>query len=421
MSGHLQGVLGILLIPALVWALSSCRAATSLPRLLRLVAATLAVQTLFAVALLKIPAAEAAFNALSGAVSAVQHATDTGTRLVFGYLAGGPPPFEPKSPQNSFVLAFAILPMIVVISALMRLLYHWGLLQRVVAGFAFLLRRGLGIGGPLATAASATMFLGPVEAPLMIRPYLRDMGKGALFAMMVAGMSTVAGTVMALYASILAPHVPGAAGHLMAGSLMNVPGALLLARLYLPQGFDSAAAPGEFLIDVGTRSGMDAVATGTVEGLEIAARVAAMLIVMVALVALADAILAAAAAPFGSAPTIGGILGTLFRPLAWLIGIPWSETGTAGTLLGKKFVLNEFLAYLDLAQLPASGISERTRLILTYALCSFANLGSLGILIGGLTAMVPERRGEIAELAPKAVVLGFLATLMSAAVVGLVA
>lgn len=421
MGGELHGLIGIVLIPALVWVMSEARAELSPGRVAGLVLATVAMQGLFALALLRLPAAEAVFSALSGAVAAVQQATDHGTRLVFGYLAGGPAPFEAKSPENGFVLAFAILPMIIVISALMRLFYHWGLLQRVVAGFAFLLRRGLGIGGPLATAASASIFLGPVEAPLMIRPYLRDMGRGALFATMVAGMSTVAGTVLALYASILAPHVPGAAGHLMAGSIMNIPGALLLARLYAPVGFDGSTAPEKLLIEADTRSGMDAVVTGTVEGLEIAARVAAMLIVMVALVALTDALLAGLVKPFGVVLTLEAMLGAVCRPLAWLIGIPWSETETAGTLLGKKFVLNEFLAYLDLARLPEGALSERTRLILTYALCSFANLGSLGILIGGLTAMVPERRNEVAALAPRAVVLGFLATLMSAAVIGLVA
>jgi CNT family concentrative nucleoside transporter len=280
------------------------------------------------------------------------------------------------------------------------------------------LQRTLGIGGPLATSASASVFLGLIEAPLMIRPYLKEMPRGALFATMAVTMATVAGTVMALYASILAPVVPGAAGHLIAASVINVPGALILARLAVPAGFAEGPSTARIASDDAPASSMDAIAKGTFDGIQMVAAVAATLIVMVSLVALVNMILG----QFGSFGTtrftLQMILGYLCIPLAFIIGIPWPETATAGSLIGQKVILNEFLAYLDLLKLPAGSLSDRSRLLMTYALCGFANLGSLGILIGGLSVLAPERRAEIAELAPRSLFIGFLATLLTAAIIG---
>ncbi|MGQ0672577.1 MAG: NupC/NupG family nucleoside CNT transporter [Hyphomicrobium sp.] len=415
-----QGLIGLALIPLVVWLLSEDRAAARSPGMLGFMVGALALQAAIGVILLTFPPARTAFVWFGEAVTVLQRATDDGARLVFGHLAGGPSPYDTTRPEHGYVLAFRMLPMILVVAALMRLMFYWCVLQRVVAGFAFLLRRTIGIGGPLATVASASIFLGPVEAPLLIRPYVAAMGRGALFATMTVGMATVAGTVLALYASILAPQMPDAAGHLLTASIMNVPAALLLARLAVPDGFQAGEAARSFTIADESQSSMDAVTRGTLEGLAIAAAVGAMLVVAVALVSLVNAFLGAAGAPFGVAPTLQSVLGVLAAPLAWVIGIPWSEAPAAGALLGQKFVLNEFIAYLDLAATPAGVLSERTRLILGYALCSFANLGSLGILIGGLSAMVPERRSEIVALGPKALVVGYLATLMSAAIIGLV-
>lgn len=416
----LQSLIGVAAIPFFAWLISEDRGHFTLRRALLIIAGAVAFQLVIAAVLLKLPIARTFFDGLGNAVLALQHATDAGTRLVFGYLAGAPAPFEVTQPHNSFIVAFSALPLILVFSALSRLLYHWGILQRVVAGFAFLLQRATGTGGPLATASAATVFLGIVEAPLMIRPYLKEMGRGALFATMVTAMATIAGTMMTIYASILAPLVPGAAGHLLAASIMNVPGALMLARLAVPKDFEGGPATAELDVGDPAASSMDAIVKGTIEGIELVVTVAAMLIVAVALVALTNSILALIAEPLGVTITLQGLLGFLCAPLAWLIGIPWSETDTAGALLGQKFVLNEFLAYLELAKTPASELSERSRLILTYALCSFANLGSLGILMGGFTALMPERRAEIVELAPRAVLIGFLATLLSAAIIGVV-
>lgn len=415
-----QALCGLVLIPLLAWALSENRANLGARGALRVVIGTLAVQLALALLLLHLPPARHAFQALGAAVMALQQATETGTRFVFGYLAGGPAPFERTAPQHEFIIAFRVLPMILVLSALVRLLYHWGILQAVVRAFAFVLHRGIGIGGPLATVSASALFLGLVEAPVLIRPYLRDMGRGALFAMMCVVMATVAGTVMALYATVLEPLLEGAAGHLLAASLMNIPGALMLARLSVPDGFMGGPETAEIVIEDPPRNAIDAITKGTMDGVGLVVAVAAMLIVFVALVSLANAVLAVAASPFGATVTLQEILGWVLAPLAWAIGIPWSESGSAGALLGERLVLNELIAYFDLAGSGGAWLSERSRLIMTYALCGFANLGSLGIMLGGLTAMLPERRQEIVALAPRSVLIGFLATLLSAALIGLI-
>jgi CNT family concentrative nucleoside transporter len=282
------------------------------------------------------------------------------------------------------------------------------------------LQRSLGVTGPVGTSAAANVFVGMVEAPLLVRPYLAGMSRGGLFATMTVGMAGVAGTVLALYATILEPVLPGAAGHLIVSSVITVPAALMLAELMVPDGAgpDEAAAASDIIIPDAPHSSMDAVAQGTREGLELLVNVTAMLIVIVALVALANQLLGLLTAPFGVVLSIEQMLGWLFAPLAWLVGIPWEECASAGTLLGVKTVLNELVAYLQLGQMPPAALSPRSRLILTYALCGFANLGSLGILIGGMVAMVPARRAEIVSLGAKTIVSGTLATLMTAAVVG---
>jgi CNT family concentrative nucleoside transporter len=416
----LQSLLGIVLIPLLAYAMSENRGLIGPRRALATVAAGLGIQLAIALLLLRLPQSRVLFEAVSGAVGALQAATLEGMQRVFGYLAGGPPPFDAVRPQAGFVLATQALPLILVMGALTRLLYHWGVLQRVVGAFSALFRRAFGIGGPLATVAAAKIFVGMVEAPMLVRPYLAGMGRGALFATMALGMATVAGTVLALYAAILEPTVPGAAGHVLAASLMNAPAALVLARLAVPQGFEGGPDAADIRLDNPPRSAIDAIAQGTIDGLKLLAAVIAMLVVMIALVALANLMLGAIARPLGISLTFERILGWVAAPVAILIGVPWSEAATAGSFIGQKVILNELFAYLDLARLPPEALSARTRLLLTYALCGFANLGSLGIMVGGLTTLVPERRADIIELAPKAVLVGLMATLLSAAVVGTV-
>jgi CNT family concentrative nucleoside transporter len=425
MTPQAQSLIGLVAIPLIAWALSERRAAVGPARLGRLLIAGLGLQAAIAGIMLNVPAVRGAFDLAAGLVTALQSATGAGMQMVFGYLAGAPAPFQTVSPQNSFILAFHALPLILVISALTRLLYHWGILQRVVLAFGWALRRSMGVTGPVGTSAAANIFVGMVEAPLLIRPYLATMSRAGLFATMTVGMAGVAGTVLAVYASILQPVMPGAAGHLIVASVISVPAALLLSELMVPHDDGNGAhgaltAPDgdKIAIDDPPHSGMDAIAQGTWEGVVLLANVTAMLIVAVALVALANQALGLVASPLGLQLTVQQILGWAFAPLAWLTGIPWAESAEAGALLGVKTVLNEFLAYVQLAGLAPGALSERSRLILTYALCGFANFGSLGIMVGGIAAMAPQRRAEIAELGAKTMVSGTLATLMTAAVVG---
>lgn len=418
----LQSLAGVIALPLIAWALSENRGALGGAETARRVALGLLAQFLIAGVLIGFPPATVVFEAVGGLVRALQQATLAGMSFVFGYLAGAPAPFADAAPANGFILAFRALPLILVMSVLSRVLYHWGVLPVIVRGLAGVLSKAFGLSAPLGIAAGAKVFLGMVEAPLLIRPYLKALGRGELFALMTVGMATVAGTVFALYAAILEPVVPGAAGHVLTASLMNVPAALTIARLMVPDGFSRAhGAASDIDLDLATgHSTMEAIAQGTSDGLKLLAHVVAMLVVMVALVALANLALGAALAPFGIALTFQKALGIVAAPFALLIGIPYAEAGTAGSLIGQKVVLNELLAYLDLAKLPAEALSPRSRTIMTYALCGFANLGSLGIMVGGLSAMVPERRVEIAGLAWRSLVSGVMATLLTAAVVGVI-
>ena len=424
MTLQAQSLVGLVAIPLIAWLLSEQRSAIAPARLMRLLLAGLGLQLVIAGIMLNVAAVRVAFDWAAGLVGALQAATAAGMRVVFGYLAGAPAPFETVRPESTFILAFHALPLILVISALSKLLYHWGVLQKIVHGIGWGLRRTLGVSGPVGTSAAANIFVGMVEAPLLVRPYLATMSRAGLFATMTVGMAGVAGTVLAIYATIMQTAVSGAAGHLIVASVISVPAALMLSELMVPEkaghGRDIRTRTSmQIAIDDPPRSSMDAIAQGTWEGVLLLANVAAMLIVAVALVALANQVLGVVTAPFGVKLTFEQMLGWVFAPLAWLIGIPWGEAGQAGALLGVKTVLNEFVAYLQLAAVAPEALSDRSRLILTYALCGFANFGSLGIMIGGIAAMVPSRRAEVASLGAKTMVSGTLSTLMTAAVVGL--
>ena len=421
---QLQSLAGLVAIPLLAWILSENRRLASGRAALQIVIGGILLQIVIAALMLNVPPVRAAFDWPGRAVEALQAATGEGMRLVFGYLAGGPAPFVIVKPETSFILAFQALPLVLIVSVLSKLLYHWGILQTVVKAFAWGLHRTLGVSGPVGMSAAANIFVGMVEAPLLVRPYLADMSRAGLFATMTVGMAGIAGTVLAIYASLIGSQLPGAAGHLIVASVISVPAALLLSALMVP---DDDSPPNTTAPVTSTSieddneplTSMDAIAQGTREGVELLVNVTAMLVVAVALVALANMIMNSVAAPFGFSLTLQRILGWVFAPLAWLIGIPWAECGLAGSLLGVKTILNEFVAFLQMAALPADALSPRSRLIMTYALCGFANLGSLGIMLGGLVAMVPSRRDDILSLGPRTIVSGTLATMMTAAVVGL--
>jgi CNT family concentrative nucleoside transporter len=382
----------------------------------RTVLVGVALQLVLAVVLLKLPLARSVFAALNQVVLALGEATKAGTSFVFGYLGGAAFPAEVSDTGKTFVLAFQALPLVIVVSALSALLFYWQVLPWVVRQLARLLTRSMGIGGALGLGAAANIFVGMIEAPLFIRPYLARLSRSELFALMTTGMATIAGTMMVLYASILSALRSDALGHILSASVISIPAALVIALLMVPGEGEQAAGDAELKSEAS--SAMDAITRGTLDGVMLLINIVAMLVVFVALVALVNLLLGMLPAVNGEQLSLQRLLGLAFSPLVWLMGIPFDEALTAGSLMGIKTILNEFLAYLQLAALPAGALSERSDLIMLYALCGFANFGSLGIMLGGMGTMVPERRTEIAALGLKSIVAGTLATLMTGAWVG---
>ncbi|MEP2545840.1 MAG: nucleoside transporter C-terminal domain-containing protein [Alphaproteobacteria bacterium] len=414
-----QSIIGLAGFVALAWGLGGLwhgRFKRAFP--LRIVLGGLALQAAIALVLLNFPPAKALFLAANRAVLALHDATLDGTKVVFGYVGGGALPFTESFPGASFILAFQALPLVLVISALSALLFYWRILPAVVRGFAWALNRTLGLSGAAGVATAANVFVGMVEAPLLIRPYLKRLAPADLFLVMTAGMATIAGTVLVLYATILKDVLPDPAGHLLTASLMNAAAAVIVARLMMPapEGAADTAAPLDPSPDHGA---MEAITRGTGEGVQLLINITAMIIVLVALVSLVN--LALGLIPdVGSAPlTLQRLLGWVMAPVVWLMGVPWAEAPQAGSLMGIKTVLNEFLAYLEMAKMGPEVLSDRTRMIMAYAMSGFANFGSLGIMIGGLVALAPERRGEIVRLAPMTMVSGTLATCLTGAMAGI--
>ena len=366
--------------------------------------------------LLKAPYAKDVFLALNGALDALEKATQDGTAFVFGFLGGGPLPFAETYPGATFVLAFRALPLVLVVSALSALLFHWRVLPWIVRGFSLVLEKTMGVGGAIGLSSAANVFVGMVEAPLVVKPYIRNMSRGELFILMSCGMATVAGTVMALYASILSKVIPDALGHILIASIISTPAAIAISVLMVPG--KASVTEGKLASQAATSS-MDAVTRGTLDGAQLLVNIVAMLVVLVSLVSLANQVLALLPGVSGAPVTLQRLFGIALAPLVWIMGIPWAEATAAGALMGTKTVLNELLAYVDLAKLPEGALSPRSRLMMTYALCGFANFGSLGIMIGGLATMAPERRDEIVSLGGKTILSGTLATCVAGSVVGI--
>jgi CNT family concentrative nucleoside transporter len=411
-----RGLLGIVVLLLLAWCLSEARFRVPW----RVVAAGVLLQFALAALFLKFPPAAAVFLWLDDGVEALQRASEAGTGFVFGYLGGAPLPFAETHPGASFILAFKALPLVLVISALAALLFHWGVLQRVTAAFAWLLQRAMGIGGALALGAAVHVFVGMIEAPLLVRPYLARMERGEIFALMSCGMAGVAGTVMVIYAAFLAPIIPDALGNILIASVISTPAALAIAALMVPFGPPEPGEAARLTLADRSVSTLDALVKGTLDGVPILVGIVAVLVVAVAIVALLNMALGLFPDWGATALTLQRIFSWPFRPVMWLIGVPWSQSATAAGLMATKTVLNEFVAYRDLAALAPDALDTRARLVVTYALCGFANFGSLGILIGGLGAMLPERRHEVVELGLRSVLAGTLATCMSGALAGVI-
>jgi len=410
---RLQGLLGIIVFLAIPWMLSEKRKSVKL----RAVLTGVAVQFAIAALLLYIPIFQRFFLFLNNVVLALDSATRAGTSFVFGYVGGGPPPFMMQDPGASFVLAFQSLPLVLVIGALASLLFYWRILPYIVRAFSFVLQKTMNIGGALGLGASTTIFLGMVEAPLVVKPYLKNMTRSELFSMMTVGMACIAGTVMILYATILNGVIPDPLGHILVASFIHVAAAITIARILVPETAEETA--GRLMPQRGATSSMDAIVKGTSDGLVLLLNIIAMLIVMVALVQLANVLIGFLPGVGGQPLTLQRILGFIMSPVVWLFGIPWSQAQTAGSLMGTKTILNELLAFIDMSKLPKEALDPRSRLVMTYALTSFANFGSLGILIGGLGSLAPERRDEVVSLGMTAIVAGTLATCMTGAVVGI--
>lgn len=411
---RLQSFIGIFAILFIAWLFSENKKIIKFKTIIT----GLLIQFAFLLLLLKLSLFKEIFLLLDKAVSSLQMATEAGTSFVFGYLGGAPLPFEEKMPGSSFVLALRALPLVLVVSAITSVLFYWRILPYIVLGFSWLLKKSMGIGGAVGLGAAANVFLGMVEAPLFIKPYLSKMTRCELFTTMSCGMAGIAGTVMVLYATILKNVVPDAMGHILTVSIITIPAAIVISEIMVPE--TGNITEGDVFPENEAKSTMDAITRGTQEGIELLINIIAMLIVLVALVHLVNTILSLFPPLFGKPVTLQRILGWLMSPVVFLIGIPWQEAQTAGALMGTKTILNEFIAYLDMAKLPPDTLSERSRLIMTYALCGFANFGSLGIMIGGMGAMAPDRKPEIVELGIKSIVAGTLATLMAGALVGVI-
>ncbi len=415
MTQILQSGFGMLVLIGIAYAVSEQRKDIPWPTILY----ALLMQGALALLLLKAPMTRHLFLMLNALVYALGEAIQEGTAFVFGYLGGAPLPFDDASGGGgTYILAFRGLPLILLASALSALLFYWRILPWIVQGFAWLLKRTLRVGGAEGLAVAANVFLGMVEAPLFIRPYLSKLSRGELFSLMTCGMATIAGTVMVLYAGILTPVLPDALGHLLTASIISAPAAVAIARIMVPTP-KNLATDARMSIEAPAGSTMEAITSGTLDGISLLINIVALLVVLVSLVKLVNIGLEWLPAIDGTPLTLERLMGMAMAPVMWLIGIPWQECMTAGSLMGTKTVLNEFLAYLRMGQLPADALSERTRLILTYAMCGFANPGSLGIMIGGLGGMAPSRRTEVVSLGLKSIVAGTLATCMTGALVGM--
>jgi CNT family concentrative nucleoside transporter len=417
---QLQSAFGVFALLAVAWAFGENRRAVSL----RQAAIGLGVTFLTALALIKLPLVAHAFGAINDAVGAISAASRAGTSFVFGYLGGGMLPFDLKAPGADFILAFQALPVVLIISVLTTLLFYWRILPPVVRGMAWLLERTLGVGGAVGLSTAANIFLGMVEAPLFIRPYLAQLTRSELFLVMTGGMAGIAGTVLVLYATLLAPLIPDAAAHFVIASVLGAPAAILVSLIMVPEtggrrtggALEAPRVAGD--PDMHASSTMDAIVKGTTAGLELLLNIIAMLIVLVALVHLANAILGLLPDAGGAAISLQRLLGYAMAPVCWLMGLPWPQAITAGSLMGVKTVLNELIAYVDLSKLGPDALDPRSRLIMLYAMCGFANFGSLGIMIGGLGTMAPDRRDEINSLGLKSIVSGTLTTCLMGAIVG---
>ncbi|PAP80772.1 Na+ dependent nucleoside transporter domain-containing protein [Rubrivirga sp. SAORIC476] len=452
-----RGLLGLVGILAIAFALSSDRRRINW----RTVGAGVALQLVFAILFLKGDVLaetfspfgwpKVAFAAIAGLFVAFLSAVEAGSTFVFGTLALSP---GADGSLGFFFFAY-VLPTVIVFAAMMSILYYLGIMQRIVQGVAWVVQRALGTSGPESLSVSANIFVGQTEAPLVIKPYIKTLSRSELMAVMTGGMATIAGGVLASYVAFLGERYASVAGiaveagqqlfaeQLLGASVMAAPAALVLAKILIPEtrpvdaslvqaeaDAGEATQPStasdlateaavEDLADAGPKNVIDAAATGAADGLQLALNIGAMLIAFLALIAMINGILDWSAGIFGYTMTLESILGVVLAPVAWLIGVPTVDITAFGGLIGTKVIANEFVAYSQLADAIAAGsLDPKTVIMATFALCGFANLSSIGIQIGGIGPLAPERTGEIASLGLRAVLAGTLANLMTATIAG---
>ncbi len=410
---NLQSLVGLFVIVVVSWLLSENKRAFPW----RLTIGAIGVQALLVLGLFAIPGSQVVLAAITSGVDGLSLAAAKGAQFVFGYLAGGDQPYPVTSQSALFTFAFNVLPVILLISALSALLWHWKILKWLTLGFGLLFQKTMGLGGASALAVAANIFLGMVETPLVIRAYLDKLSRSEIFLMMVVGLATVAGSTMVAYATILHSVLTNAAGHVLVASIVSAPAGVLLARIMIPEKPGEGGAVADYNSALKYDSAIDAISKGTSDGLMVVLNISAVLIVFVSMVSLVN-IMMGGIMVFDAPLTLERALGWLFMPVAWLTGVEWSEAGKAGWLLGVKLTLTEFVAFIELGKVPVAEMSERTRMLMTYALCGFANIGSVGITVTGLSVLIPERREEVLGMIWKALFAGFAATLMTAAVVG---
>ena len=401
---RLIGLLGIVVLLGIAWLLSNNKKKIDT----RIVLWGFGLQLFFALFILKTPIGQPFFSAVDGVLRKLISFSDAGGDFLFKTFSGG----VVEGPLLNF--AFRALPTIIFFSALMALFYHLGIMQFIVRGISWAMQKTLKTSGAETLSVSANIFVGQTEAPLMIRPYVDAMTKSELMAVMVGGFATVAGGIMAIYVLMLS-DIPGIAGHLLAASIMSAPAALVIAKIMYPE-TEEPATRGHVKIEVEKTAGnaMESISQGATSGMKLAANVAAMLIAFVAMVAMINAFLGL----FDT--SLEEIFGIIFRPLAWTMGVPWNESATLGTLMGKKIVLTELIAFGDLQELRvANEISDRTAIIASYALCGFANFASIGIQLGGIGGIAPKRRKDLAKIALKAMIGGALASWLTATIAGI--
>ena len=377
----------------------------------------LLIQISLAFILLEIPFISSFFDVMSIAVESLRLSAIEGSSFVFGYLGGGEAPFEVSNNQNLPIFAFTFLPMLIFLSALSALLWHWKILPFLIKLLAKLFEKPLDAKGPIGLAATANIFLGQLEAPLLIKPYLNKMNRRDLLIIMTVGMSTIAGSVMVLYITWLDDKFSGVIGHFLTASILSVPAAIMFSNILIPSAQTELKTAKEDLKMY--ESSMDAISVGTKDGLNMFLSVIASLIVFLSLVALADFMLGIIPNVYGEPISLQRIAAFIFAPIAWLMGIPFSEIIPAGNLLGTKTIFNELIAFNDLRDLDTNILSERSQLIMLYGICGFANISSVGILLGGLSAICPDIRGTLLKIAFRALFAATLASCLTGTVVSL--